>query len=305
MPVGIGAAILGGSLLSGLASNSASKAQQAASAQATAEQRRQYDTSRADAAPWRDAGKLSLSRLMELMGLGPQAGAMAAPDRAQYTSTTTTPGAAGSSQTPYNPYNPNNGIQNDYGLGRGAGPTTQTTFDQAGFDKAQQAYQSQSPSSDYGMLMKQFTGQDLQNEPGYQFGLSEGEKGINRAASARGGYDSGSALKSLLKYNQDYAGTKYDAAFNRDQIYKNQVYNQLAGISGTGQTATAQTAALGANAANQIGQNYQNAGDARAAGIVGVGNAVNQGIGSYINYNQSQSLLDALKKPSYGGVTGV
>jgi hypothetical protein len=156
------------------------------------------------------------------------------------------------------------------------------------------------------MLMKQFTGQDLQNEPGYQFGLSEGEKGINRATAARGGYDSGATLKSLLKYNQDYAGTKYDAAFNRDQIVKNQMYNQLAGISGTGQTATAQTSALGANAANQISQSYQNAGDARAAGLVGMGNAVNQGVGSYINYSQSQSLLDALKKPSYsGGVTGV
>jgi hypothetical protein len=145
------------------------------------------------------------------------------------------------------------------------------------------------------MLMKQFTGQDLQNEPGYQFGLSEGEKGINRATAARGGYDSGSTLKSLMKYNQDYAGTKYDAAFNRDQIYKNQVYNQLAGISGTGQTATAQTAALGANASNQIGAAYQNAGDARAAGMVGLGNAANQAIGSYYNYNQSQSFLDALK----------
>jgi hypothetical protein len=149
--------------------------------------------------------------------------------------------------------------------------------------------------------MRQFTGQDLQNEPGYQFGLSEGEKGINRATAARGGYDSGATLKSLLRYNQDYAGTKYDAAFNRDQIVKNQMYNQLAGISGTGQTATAQTASLGANTASQIGQNYQNAGDARAAGIMGVGNAVNQGVGSYINYTQSKSLLDALKP---GGSTG-
>jgi hypothetical protein len=222
---------------------------------------------------------------------------MAAPNRAQYTTTTqATRGVPGGYQPPYNPYNPNNGIQNDYGMGRGPSPTTQTTFDQAGFDKAQAAYQNQTPSSDYGMLMRQFTGQDLQNEPGYQFGLSEGEKGINRATAARGGYDSGSTLKSLMKYNQDYAGTKYDAAFNRDQIYKNQVYNQLAGISGTGQTATAQTAALGANASNQIGAAYQNAGDARAAGIVGVGNAVNQGLGSYINYNMSKSYLDALRK---------
>jgi len=299
MPWIVGGAILGGSLLGGLASNKAGKAQAAAAEQASAEQRRQYDISRADATPWRDAGKLSLGRLMELMGLGPQAGAgaMAAPTRAQYT--TTTPG------TPGRYVSPAAGMSALFQGGVGGS----TSFDQAGFDRAQAAYQnqqSQGPSSDYGMLMRQFTGQDLQNEPGYQFGLSEGEKGINRATAARGGYDSGSTLKSLLKYNQDYAGTKYDQAFNRDQIYKNQVYNQLAGISGTGQTATAQTAALGANTANQIGQNYQNAGDARAAGIMGVGNAINQGIGSYINYNQSQSLLNALKTPSSQyGVTGV
>lgn len=293
----VAGAILAGSALSALGSMAAGKSQEKAAEQSAAEQRRQYDISRADAAPWRDAGKLSLSRLMELMGLGPQAGAngLQAPTREQYT--TNIPGYAGTPTTPNGP-----GTSVVY---QGATPGS-TSFDQAGFDKAQQAYQNQSPSSDYGMLMKQFTGQDLQNEPGYQFGLSEGEKGINRAASARGGYDSGATLKSLLKYNEDYAGTKYDAAFNRDQIVKNQMYNQLAGISGTGQTATAQTAALGANAANQIGQSYQNAGDARAAGIMGVGNAVNQGVGSYINYNQSQSLLDALKKPGYaGGVTGV
>lgn len=293
MPAWIGGAILGGSLLSGLASNSASKAQQAGTEQATAEQRRQYDTSRADMAPWRDAGKLSLSRLMELMGLGPQAGAVAmtAPTRQQFT--TTTPG------TPGRYVQPNAGMSAVYQGGSGGS----SSFDQAGYDKAMQAYQSQnqSPSSDYGMLMKQFTGQDLQNEPGYQFGLSEGEKGINRATAARGGYDSGATLKSLLRYNQDYAGTKYDQAFNRDQIVKNQMYNQLAGIAGTGQSATNQTAVLGANTANQIGQNYQNAGDARAAGYMGMANAANQGIGTYINYTQSKSLLDALKP---GGSTG-
>jgi hypothetical protein len=295
MPWIVGGAILGGSLLGGLASNSASKAQQAGAAQATAEQRRQYDTSRADMEPWRESGKLSLSRLMELMGLGPQGGAggMQMPNRSQFT--TTTPVTRGTYTQPAA------GMSAVYQPGTGG----IQTFDQAGFDKAQQAYQNQSPSSDYGMLMKQFTGQDLQNEPGYQFGLSEGEKGINRATAARGGYDSGATLKSLLRYNQDYAGTKYDQAFNRDQIVKNQMYNQLAGIAGTGQSATSQTAALGANAANQIGQNYQNAGDARAAGYMGMANAANQGIGSYINYTQSQSLLDALKTPKATyGVTG-
>jgi hypothetical protein len=89
----VAVAIGGSALLGGIMANKSSKAQEAAAQQSIGEQQRQYDTSRADAAPWRDAGKLSLSRLMELMGLGPQAGAgaMAAPTRQQFT--TTTPGS--------------------------------------------------------------------------------------------------------------------------------------------------------------------------------------------------------------------
>jgi hypothetical protein len=236
---------------------------------------------------------------MDLMGLSPDPASL--------------PGANVAGQTPEQI---RQSLIADYQRQVPGGMPTQAALEEA-LNKnlsAQQAYNASVASrgtstgpggSDYGMLMKQFTGQDLQNEPGYQFGLSEGEKGINRATAARGGYDSGSTLKALLKYNQDYAGTKYDAAFNRDQVVKNQMYNQLAGISGTGQTTATQTGALGANAANNAATAYQNAGDARAAGIMGVGNAVNQGIGSYINYNQSQSLLNALKTPSSQyGVTG-
>lgn len=178
-----------------------------------------------------------------------------------------------------------------------------TTFDQAGYDKAV----SNTPvPSDYGSLLKEFTGQDLQNEPGYQFGLSQGEQGINRAALARGGYDSGTTLKSLLKFNQDYAGTKFDQAFNRNQINKNQTYNMLAGVSGVGQNTASQLANINQNFAGQYGQNTQAAGDARAAGLVGVGNAITGGLGQFVNYRQNQSLLDMLKSPSSAyGVTGV
>lgn len=295
----VAGAILGGAAIGGLSSLLAGNEQADAANQAAGVSQRQYDTTRADMAPWRDAGKLSLSRLMDLMGLSPEPASL--------------PGANVAGQTPDQI---RQSLISDYQRQVPGGMPTQAALEEA-LNKnlsAQQAYNSSvasrgastAPGGDYGMLMKQFTGQDLQNEPGYQFGLSEGEKGINRATAARGGYDSGATLKALTRFNEDYAGTKYDAAFNRDQIYKNQVYNQLAGISGTGQTSTQATGALGANAANQMGQAYQNAGDARAAGIMGVGNAVNQGMGNYLNYTQSQSWLDALKKPSNsGGVTGV
>lgn len=279
MPIGIGAAILGGSIISGLASDSAASKQAGAAGQSIDEQRRQYDLTRQDMAPWRQAGELSLSRLLTLMGLG---GNGAMPTRDQFT--TTTPATRGTA------YQPTAGVSVQYGPGTPAS----TTFDQAGYDKAMAAYQAPQ-GSDYGSLMRQFTGQDLQNDPGYQFGLSEGEKGINRAALARGGYDSGTTLKSLLKYNQDYAGTKFDQAFNRDQVYKNQQYNMLSGIAGLGQSSTSQLANLGAQSSANIGQSMQAAGDARAAGLIGVANAATGGLGTYLNYTNQRSLLDALQ----------
>lgn len=57
--IGAGASIIGG--------NKAAKAQKDANAQAIAEQRRQYDQTRADYAPWRTAGEGALSRLTTAM----------------------------------------------------------------------------------------------------------------------------------------------------------------------------------------------------------------------------------------------
>jgi hypothetical protein len=76
MAIGTGAAIIGGSLLSGVlgsrASRSAARAQEQANAQAIAEQRRQYDVTRADFAPWREVGAGALNNLAQLYGVQTQ-----------------------------------------------------------------------------------------------------------------------------------------------------------------------------------------------------------------------------------------
>lgn len=72
MPLPLVAAMVGGSLLSGLFGNSASKraarAQQQGSAAATEEQRRQYDTSRADQMPFLQTGYAANDRINALLG---------------------------------------------------------------------------------------------------------------------------------------------------------------------------------------------------------------------------------------------
>jgi hypothetical protein len=145
-------------------------------------------------------------------------------------------------------------------------------------------------------LAKLASGVDLPTDPGYQFRLSEGEKGIQRAASAHGGLYSGATLKALARFNQDTAANEYGSAWNR-----------LASIAGLGQTATNQIGQAGQNAygtianasmnaSNNIGQNLMGAGNARASGYVGGANAIGNGISQYMNYTQNQSLLSQLAR---------
>jgi hypothetical protein len=95
--------------------------------------------------------------------------------------------------------------------------------------------------------------QDVMNEPGYQFGLQRGMDAIEQGAAARGGLYSGAAGKELAQFGNDYASTKYNDAFNRQQSQVNTRWNRLAGLAGIGQTANQQVQSAGANYANNVG----------------------------------------------------
>lgn len=75
--------------------------------------------------------------------------------------------------------------------------------------------------------LKQFTGKDLENSPGYQFGLKQGQQALDRTAAARGGALGGGQLKAQTQYAQDYAGTKFNDAFNQDMATKQANLNQF------------------------------------------------------------------------------
>ena len=137
--------------------------------------------------------------------------------------------------------------------------------------------------------MPDFTGADLQNEPGYQFALNEGMKGVTNSAAARGGLLSGAALKAASQYNNDYASTKYNDAFNRDATNK----NRLANIAGIGQTASNTNTSSGLSTAANVSSNQLGAGNARASGYVANGNALTNGLGQATNWYTQNSLLNA------------
>ena len=278
--VAIGGATIASGLLGSSASKSAANAQAGATQAGIDEQRRQFDITREDMMPWLDTGRSSLSTLADYLGLTVPGNNGPAPTRAQFT----TPGA-----TQYK-------YQSGYMPGMRSVSTSPSTFDQAGYDSALSKYNApQQQSGNFGSLLKPFTGESLYNEPGYQFGLAEGEKGIDRAMRARGSFDSGSALKALLRFNEDYAGTKYNDAFNRNQAQNSSIYNMLSGVSGTGQTTAAQVGQIGSNSATNIASLLGEQGNARAAGIVGGANAWNNAIGQGLNAYQNYSMMDYLK----------
>ncbi len=156
-----------------------------------------------------------------------------------------------------------------------------------------------------GGLNKPFGLEDFNADPGYQFRLAEGEKGLNRAAGARGMYDSGATLKALTRYNQDYATGEFGNAYNRYNADRTNIFNRLAALSGTGQTAAsnmgnaAQNFGANANANTMAGVNASNnallgGANARASGYVGGANALAGAIGQGYNNYANQQLMGLL-----------
>lgn len=127
-------------------------------------------------------------------------------------------------------------------------------------------------------MLPQLLASSPQLDPGYQFGQSEGEKSVLRALMRSGGMDSGATYKALNRFNQDYATTKYNDAFNREQALKGRQFNFLSGLTGGGQAATGQVTQAGQNFAGNAGNNITGAGAARAAGLVGASNAWQSGL---------------------------
>lgn len=89
-------------------------------------------------------------------------------------------------------------------------------------------------------------GFDFQADPGYQFRLSEGQRGIEFGAASRGRSVSSATLRNLAKYNSGMASQEYGQAYGR---YQDRL-NRLGQLANMGFQATT-------NLGN-IGQNYTN-----------------------------------------------
>lgn len=112
-----------------------------------------------------------------------------------------------------------------------------------------------------GAMPPAFTGQvDLTRDPGYAFRLSEGLKGLERSAAARGGLMSGATGKALTRFGQEAASQEYQNAYNRALTEYNALrqreseeYNRLSGLAGTGGTTAQQIGVAGQQMASNVG----------------------------------------------------
>lgn len=146
-----------------------------------------------------------------------------------------------------------------------------------------------------GDLLRNFGASDFQVDPGYQFVMDQGQRGIQNSAAAGGGLLSGATLKALTRFNQDTASNQYQNSYNRFNQNKQQQLNSLFNMAGVGQQAAGMIGQYGMNTGNAVSNNLtslganaanliKGAGDAKAAGIMGGANAITQGIGGALNF---------------------
>ena len=148
----------------------------------------------------------------------------------------------------------------------------------------------------YGKYAQDFSMNDFQQDPGYAFRLSEGQKALERSAAARGGLISGGAMKAATRYGQDMGSQEYQNAYNRYQTNRANQLNPLGSLAQSGQAAanfqSGNLGSYGTNVGNLMGQQ----GQSQAAGQLGMGSTLGKAINTGISAYQNNALLEALQK---------
>lgn len=299
-----GAVSVGGALMQSSAAGDAADAQSGAAANSTAEQRRQYDQTRQDQKPFYNTGVSANQQLAYLMGLNPTASSPAPLQTSTSLSTAAQQPAGGQplSKPEWEALNARNGMDVGGTKGEYEAYLTEASKQFNGYygtpapvpaatpATATGTYDNTNPNlGGFGSLAKGFSMADYEADPGYAFRLSEGQKALERSAAAKGGLNSGAAMKAAITYGQGQGSQEYGNAYNRYNTNQTNLYNRLAGLAGSGQTSANTLATVGQNTANQISGNYNAVGNAQAAGSIAQGNAWSTGLNNVASslYNNS------------------
>ena len=134
-------------------------------------------------------------------------------------------------------------------------------------------------SGNYGELMHSFNNNDFVKDPGYQFRMDEGAKGVEHSAAARGGLLSGAQAKAMERYSQGFASNEFGDAYNRFNNDQGNRYNRLSGISQQGQAGAEYLGNAGQRSADAISGIQMQRGQNKAEATMGKYNALSQGLG--------------------------
>src|SRR5437899_12683823 len=265
MPFAIAA--IGGAAIGAIGSNRAAQTQAGAARQASAVELGMFNQTQQNLQPWMQGGQLALGELETLMGLGGRPGTQALG-----------PGMGSGSF-----------------MSRVAGPTP-------GFNPIAGApIQGGNPNDpNFGMLAHQFGLQDFQASPAYQFNLQEGQKAIDKAANARGNFYAPATLQDTARFSQGLASNEFQNAFQNYNTFQGNLFNRLSGLAGSGQNAAANLGGFGTTVGGQLGSNIIGAGNAQAAGQMGVANAVGGAFNQFGNQALWQQMLAQQQAPSTG-----
>lgn len=221
---------IGGAAIKSSGAGKATEQQIQASREAEAARERRYQEAVGYQQPYMQGGLTAQNRLFTLLGLDPNAGQPAV--------------SGGGVQTYRTPY----GNISVPGMA-GRAPATNA-----------QGIVVDPNSPDFGKYARDFGMQDYQADPGYAFRFAEGQKAIERSAAARGGLQSGSALKAAARFGQDLGSQEYQNAFNRYQINRQNQLDPLYGLINTGSGAANRLTAAA------VGQGENQAAEANARG---------------------------------------
>ena len=270
----VATAVVGTSLVTGYmgsqAAGKAADAQRDAANNAAGVQKYIYDQGREDMQPWRNYGINALDRLN-----GNAQGYTQNEDRRKFLQDKIKT-VQGNQEYWKNVLNGSIGANGNREGWQGDLNTSNKEFDQ--YTKELAGLKDFGP----GLSGAELGNSIMQEDPGYQFRLNQGNKAINAAASARGMSIGGRTLKELANYGQDYASNEYGNAYNR-----------LAAQAGVGQAATNNMANLGQQYAQQYGQTQSAIGNANAAGQIGQANAIS---GAFNNGMNGYMMANYLKK---------
>lgn len=266
------AAAIAGAAVGAVASNSAANKQASSANKATKGQQQAAAQMRSDLSPYASAGQNAINPLWSAMG---------------YQQDTNSPAVA-AAQAVVDDYKNSMALHPEWDKGAAQAQLAQYQQD---VENARQGAMVVDPNS---ILQQQFSfdPSQLDQTPGYQFALTQGMKNTNNSLAAQGLQLSGAQAKGLSEYTTGLADQTYGNQYNRalsafntnTQLAQNNVGN-LQNMVNMGQNSAAQQGQASVNGAAAAGNYQVQSGNAQAAGIMGVGNAAQNGANNYMLYN--------------------